>query len=107
MIFKGPHIFEKINRELQDGRPLTVDFFAGVLNNIDRFKIGIKELHTTLLLGRRWDHEQKKCTYLLKNSYGTSCSEYDPTLKCEQGYLWIPASALKKAMTSIVHLKKN
>lgn len=105
MGIRGQNAFRQINRELDQHSPLTVDFFYGFLENIDDYQYSISQLHTTLLMGRRFDSKRNECQYLIKNSYGTDCSSYDRRHQCDEGYVWVSESSLQQAMTSYVYIK--
>lgn len=104
MEWKGKNSFYQINRILDRRQPMTIDFFYGFLENIDDYDYSVSDLHTTMLLGRRFNPETEECQYLIKNSYGTSCKEYDKRHQCEDGYLWVSELSLYGAMTSIVYV---
>jgi hypothetical protein len=105
MRLKGRNTFNRINGLLNIKMPVTVDFFYGFLNNVSSYKRNLSELHTTLLVGRRFQPQSGECQYLIKNSYGPDCSEYDPSHTCEGGYIWVNENALYRAMTSYVYIK--
>ena len=96
-------IFKSINSSLNEKLPVTFDFFSGVLKNIDAPTDITRHFHTVLLYGRTWDSERNVCRFLIKNSYGSDCSSYDPRLNCDLGYLWIPEDVLYRTMTSFDH----
>lgn len=96
--------FTEIRKTLQSGRPVNIDYFYGVLNNQDQFERSIADLHTSVVLGQRWDSQTRECRYLVKNSYGEDCQEYDRRHLCHKGYLWIGESALRSSMTSFVYV---
>lgn len=102
--WRGKNTFTHINESLDQRMPVTVDFFYGLLENLDGYHYSISDLHTTLLMGRRYHSENRECQYLIKNSYGTDCSQYDPRHECEGGYIWINESDLFGAMTSFVRI---
>ncbi len=100
-IFKGPHAFEHLNAQLSRQMPATVDYFHGVLEDEDIFKLNVSELHTSVLFGRRFNTLTNECQYLIKNSEGRRCSsDYDPRNDCEGGFLWVSERALYRAMVS-------
>jgi hypothetical protein len=92
----------EVSRVLESGVPVNVDYFYGVLENQDQFKKTIPELHTSIVLGQKWDPSIGQCRYLVKNSYGPDCRDYDRRHQCESGYLWIGERALKSALVSYV-----
>jgi hypothetical protein len=105
MYIRGPLTFARINGSIDWARaPVTIDFFSDILENYDRPKRRISELHTVLLYGRKFNVETQQCEYLIKDSYGASCEKYDPKIKCESGYLWLPENKLYKQMTSFYSL---
>ena len=111
MRVKGAHTFKRFGKMFAQNTPVSVDFFYGVLENLDHYKVSLSELHTTILLGRRFDPVTHECQYLMKNSYGPNCDNedrtrrYDSRIACDQGYLWVPEGALYGAMTSYVYIK--
>jgi len=107
MNFKNSNSFAQMNQVLDSKNPLTVDYFYGFLNNIDSYKKTVGELHTTLLMGRRFNEASQECQYLIKNSYGPDCAEYDKRHTCEAGYVWVGESSLYDAMTSFVYVSES
>ena len=104
MRLKGRNAFTHINRVLDTHTPLTVDFFYGFLDNADSYVHSLNDLHSTLLVGRRFDGKSGECQYLIKNSYGSDCSEYDPRHTCEGGYVWVGENDLYGALTSYTYI---
>ena len=104
MNFKGAATFTNIDQHLSQHLPVSVDFFYGFLDNRDEYVRSIGELHTALLMGRRLNSENNECQYLIKNSYGPDCSEYDHRHQCEAGYIWVSEQSLAHAMTSYVYI---
>ncbi len=102
--WRGRNSFHHINESLDSRMPVTVDFFYGLLENVDYYEYSVSELHTALLMGRRFHATNGECQYLIKDSYGSDCSQYDPRHECEGGYLWINESDLFGAMTSLVRV---
>ncbi len=107
--FKGFHSIQNINAQLDHHMPVSLDFFAGLFDNIDHFPKSIGDLHTVLIVGRYFDPVTQSCTYRLKNSWGADCSSYpyDPRLNCTGGVLNVPERNLFKAMTSEVSITKG
>ena len=104
MSFNIGDSFSQINRQLNQHMPVSVDFFYGFLDDIDSYSKSLNELHTTLLIGRRFSAETQECQYLIKNSYGTDCAEYDHRHQCENGNVWVGEKSLDHAMTSMVYI---
>ncbi len=105
MHVRGPGMFRRFHEDLESGRPLALDYFYGVLENSSRIKKRLADLHTSIVLGQRFDPASGECQYLIKNSYGESCGSYDPKWECQGGYLWIGEGALREASVSYVRLK--
>jgi len=104
MGFNTGSVFVGMNRVLDQHMPVTVDFFYDFLDNIDSFSHSLSNLHTTILVGRRFDAKTQECQYLIKNSYGTDCSEYDYRHQCDGGNIWVSEHSLGSAMTSFVYI---
>lgn len=49
--------------------------------------------HLSILVGRRWNSEMKRCEFLLRNSHGPEC-EYSEHFECDAGSVWIPSDYL-------------
>jgi hypothetical protein len=107
MSIRGKKTFYQINDLLNKNMPVSVDYFYGFLNDRDSYRRTFSDLHTTLLMGRRFSSEEQECQYLIKNSYGEDCSEYDQRHQCERGYVWVTESSLYRAMTSYVQIMGN
>ena len=105
MSFKSSDSFDQVHRLLNQHLALSIDYFYGVLENVDQYSHAFTELHTSLLMGQRYNSETQECQYLIKNSYGTDCSSYDHRNQCEGGFIWVGEAALSNAMTSIVYFK--
>lgn len=105
MRVKGRRTFTRINALLDSRTPVDIDFFAGFLMDRDHYRRGLGELHSTLLMGRRYDAAQKECTYLIKNSWGPECGRYDSRHQCEHGYIWVSESSLYRALMTYVYVQ--
>jgi hypothetical protein len=103
---KGPHFFEKMNASFNQRMPVTIDFFSSVFENYTHYRKTLDELHTVLIYGRKFDPATKECTYLMKDSHGSSCAAYAPEIKCEAGYLWFPESKMNEMMFSRLILER-
>ncbi len=98
-------IFKAIQTALEAKEPVTVDIFAGVLEDQLNFKKKISDFHTVMVYGSQFNHQAQECQYLIRNSHGTSCEKMDPDLTCEHGYVWLPEHTLFRAMTSALIIK--
>lgn len=69
-------------------------------------------LHASSIVGRRWNPEEQKCEFKLRNSWGKNCAPYtNPELKdkCdpETGYIWIADTILHKGISDTMYYKKK
>lgn len=105
MVFKNPKIFARVAEQLEAGKLVGLDYDSRILD--DQYSRGVKinRLHTSSIVGRRWNPEKKSCEYLVRDSYGTGCEgKYDPNYDCENGNIWLSESQIYGSMTSIVYL---
>jgi hypothetical protein len=105
MKIRNSKIFKKIDEKLSANEPALIDYVALVLLDHTNSKFSVDELHTSILVGRQWNDQTNSCEYLIRNSYGESCEKYDPSLKCENGHLWVSQDDIYRNMTSTVYLK--
>jgi hypothetical protein len=90
---------------LDEQKVFAIDYFSGVLENTKKIKRTIGSLHTSLIVGKRWNQEKNSCEFLVRNSYGLSCDGYDPSLSCDKGSIWMPEKTLKKAYLIMTWLR--
>ena len=71
--------------------------------------------HASLVIGSRWNPDRKSCELLVRNSWGTSCTSYQPhypstkkssqfDVKCEGGNIWVDYKALENNTFRLEHL---
>lgn len=64
--------------------------------------------HAALVIGRRWNDTTHSCQYLVRNSWGTECSQYPPRISghgnCEEGLgnIWLDRGELLASTDDIV-----
>lgn len=105
MVIKNPKVLARISEQLEAGRLVGLDYDSRILKSRTHRGFSIGELHTSPIVGRRWNAERKSCEFLIRNSYGTACSDrYDPNMDCEEGHLWLDESEIFTSMTSIVYM---
>lgn len=104
MAFRHRKIFGRINQQLALGRLIGLDYDARILDNKDHHGVKLSELHTSSMVGRRWNDEKNSCEYLIRNSYGESCSRYDESYECQEGHLWLSESQVYGSMISVVYM---
>ena len=72
--------------------------------------------HSSVVIGRRFNNKTNSCEYLVRNSEGTSCSQYDKRLECDKtrgglpcppntecgGQVWVPEAKLFANISTVV-----
>lgn len=96
-------LFSTINRELSRKNPPIIGYVGKVLVDIETKKTNIS--HSSLIVGRKFNPASQTCEYLVRNSWGRSCSYYDSRLKCEEGHIWLPENILGKKLNEVVYAK--
>lgn len=104
MIFVRQSIFKDISEILDSGTLVGVDYDSRVLEDHTHKTRSFANLHTSVIVARRWNQNQKQCEYLIRNSHGRSCEKYDSYFSCEEGHIWVGEAELYPNLTSIVYL---
>ncbi len=104
MIFKSPKIFNHVSRQLTLGKVVGLDYDSRILKDSSTRGFKINHLHTSIILGSRWNPEAKSCEYLIRNSWGEDCGKYDPRYECQEGHVWLAESRIYPTMTSLVYM---
>ena len=105
MIFKNPKIFNHVASQLENQQVVAVDYDARILEDSSNHSVKISQLHTSIIVARRWNSERQSCEYLIRNSHGEQCDgKYDPTYECDAGNIWLGESQIYKNMTSVVFM---
>lgn len=104
MIFRHPGIFKNISLNLERANLVAFDYDSRILKDRNSKGVKIGELHTSLIVGRRWNQSANTCEFLIRNSWGGGCLRYDPSHDCEDGHIWLSEKALYKSSTSIVYI---
>ncbi len=100
-----PRIFNEIDVQLNHNNIVAIDYTAKVLVDKNQAHQILKRLHSSTIVGRRWNGTKNSCEYLVRNSGGSSCAHYDPSYDCDQGNIWIPEKYLKKSILRVTYLK--
>ncbi len=99
--FKGSKFFSRLDRQLERKKLVSIDYHGRVRKNPHEFEKGINGLHTSFIVGRRYDSDKKTCEYLVRDSLGTkACHYYHKGLKCEEGHFWMSKEILYDALVS-------
>jgi hypothetical protein len=89
-----------IDSQLTNGNPLGISYYTKKF--VDRTTDGY---HASVVIGRRW--KDGACQYLIRNSWGQSCSTYRPeTTDCEEksGSFWVKGSDLESAVRNVTYI---
>ncbi|MDC1175564.1 hypothetical protein OAT67_09205 [Bacteriovoracaceae bacterium] len=87
-----------IDSKLDSGDILGLSYKASVLSDRHDFSSGN---HASLIVARKFNSSTGSCEYLVRNSWGTGCSNYDDELSCEEGNIWLPEETLKRTMRGV------
>lgn len=104
MTLKNRSIFRTISEQLEQGRLVGIDYDNRVLEDNTHAGVSLAKLHTSSLIGRRWNHEKNSCEFLIRDSYGNQCEKYDPSYGCEGGNVWISESKIYSNIVSAVYM---
>ena len=108
MVFKNSEIFSTIGTQLEVGKLVGLDYDSRILKDRNHTGFELNNLHTSSLVGRRWNEKKNTCEYLIRNSWGNACgNRYDPGYDCISGNVWLNESQIFTSMTSIVYLQSS
>lgn len=106
MHLKNSSMFIAINKQINRNRLVGIDYDARILSNRNNDRVSLS-LHTSSIVGRRWNDSAKACQYLVRDSHGNQCSRYDSTYECLGGQVWLSESLLYPNLTSFVYTEKE
>lgn len=100
----GGNDFSKIDAILNKGKIMGAYIKSDSL--LDYKKNGEVD-HAVSIVGRRFNNQTQSCEYMIRNSWGNSCLEYDPNYECQNGHVWISEEYLKynKAISSVIYIE--
>ena len=93
-------IWNKIDSELTKGNITGLRYFSDVLVDKYRHESG---RHASLIVARRFNNTTQSCEYLIRNSWGTQCTQYDEDFECIEGNIWIPEEYIKPATYGVIY----
>jgi C1A family cysteine protease len=93
----------EIDKQLDNKNIAAIGYNSEALYNIDA-KVGIAN-HASVVVGRRFNSTKGECEYLIRNSWGRGCNQYDGRLNCEEGHIWMPKSVLVKGLQDVTYLE--
>ena len=98
--YKKEDLISSIDQQLDRKQPSLVTYDTGFLYQDRQFSP-----HAVLAVGRRYNPQSKKCEFLIRNSWGESCSPYQnkyaKASHCDKGYLWVPREELHQNMLGV------
>lgn len=93
---KSEHLpWKTMNKKLSSSEPSLIFYDASFLLKSPADPSADYKHHSTLI-GRRFNKKTEQCEYLLRNTWGTDCSQYPDRFECQEGNLWIPQNELMK-----------
>jgi hypothetical protein len=85
-----------IERELYKGFPVGISYCANILHDAKYLKGTSPEAcsnHASMIVGTARD-KKGQCLYVVRNSWGTGCRNYDKSYTCKDGNIYIPKEKL-------------
>lgn len=97
------HAIDDIDEQLNNNNPISLNYDASFLLHESS---GVAN-HYSVIVGRRLNETTNTCQYLIRNSWGKSCSIYPSPYdkQCEEGNIWVDEDVLGKAILGIKFLK--
>ena len=96
-------LFSEIDKQLESKNVVSATLVGELL--VDRDTVSSNINHAMLVVGRRFNSQTKHCEYLLRNSWGKSCSYYDHF--CDKGHLWISKADLNRNIYKITYIEDS
>ena len=100
----------QIDRQISAKNPIYLSYHSTVIEKGNQLRrhdfAGKSDGHVSLIIGRRFNKLLNKCEYLVRNSYGSSCSNYHPSLSCENGQFWLAEETLQTAFREALWIKE-
>ena len=89
-------LIRKIDHALEDNNVIGVGIDSDIFETT---AISSKKIdHDVVVVGRRWNEDQERCEYKIRNSWGMKCHEsYRESMDCKDGHLWLTENSLRKS----------
>lgn len=90
-----------------DPIPFAIAYCPQVLMGNDQICV---PTHGSVVIGRRFNREQRTCEYLVRNSYGPLCKNsvgIPYTVPCDNGSLWVEEKRLFRATMSLEWIPRS
>ncbi|MDH4468725.1 MAG: hypothetical protein QE271_11765 [Bacteriovoracaceae bacterium] len=102
------NVMAAIDSQLDRRNLASIDYNSDILDNPKKSSIlNIGALHTSSIIGRRFNQVNRQCEYLIRNSWGESCERYLPRFTCEAGNIWVDETTLKKNILLVTYIEDN
>jgi len=97
----------KIDEQLSQNNIVAIDYFSKFLETdfIKHPHTARDGMHSSVVVGRRWNTNTNSCDYLIRNSWGSQCWSYQVRQNCEAGNIWVPEDVLRYNMYAYIYLK--
>jgi hypothetical protein len=100
---RSESMIEKIDQILGQNQPIEASYTTGCIEAADCDGRG--GLHSSLVVGRRFNASTGACEYLIRNSWGRSCRSQGRGMDCEQGNVWVPKHQLHRGLYGVTYLE--
>lgn len=98
--YKKEDLISSIDQQFDRKQPSLITYDTGFLYQERQFSP-----HAVLAVGRRFNPQSKKCEFLIRNSWGESCSLYEgkyaKASHCDNGHLWVPREELHQNIIGV------
>lgn len=94
-----------LNQSLTRFRMIAIDYNSQVLSSAEQAPWA-KTDHASVLIGRRFNQEKKRCEYLLRNNE-KSCADYSSEFECRRAHnhVWVPRERILRSVSSYTYLQ--
>lgn len=96
------NIIESLDEQLNRS-PAGISYNADFL--YDQDTTSTEANHASSIVARRENPNTGQCEYLLRNSWGTGCEDYDQRYECEEGNIWISSDLLQHITQTIYGMR--
>ena len=96
-------VLRKVDEQLDKGSIAGIIYTGTILT--DKYRFEVTSLHASTVVARRFNETTKDCEYLIRNSWGDGCADYDVSLQCDHGHVWMPERNLEQALWSATYVK--
>jgi hypothetical protein len=101
---RGRKTFKRINQQLDQDNIVGIDYSRDILLNANNSN-PFSSMHTSSIVGRRFNHDSHQCEYLIRDSHGPDCAQFDQKWECEAGNVWIPENKLFKNFMRLTYIQ--